>query len=63
VELDADTKLVASWLVGAWNSEAATEFMDDLAYWVQLTQAVPSVDCSELADMIKVLEDFEARER
>ena len=41
VGLDADTKLVASWYVGARDSEAAMEFMDDLAprlaHRVQLT--------------------------
>lgn len=41
VGLDADTKLVASWYVGARDGEAAMEFMDDLAprlaHRVQLT--------------------------
>lgn len=41
VGLDADTKLVASWYVGGRDSEAAMEFMDDLAprlaHRVQLT--------------------------
>lgn len=41
VGLDADTKLVASWFVGGRDSEAAMEFMDDLAprlaHRVQLT--------------------------
>jgi hypothetical protein len=53
VGIDADTKLVASWYVGNRDSEAAMTFMDDLAP----APCLPKL--WEMADLVKVLEEWE----